>query len=247
VSLPHEGARTKAVGVVVPVHNEEDLLYHALEAIGQAFVRVEGRGITCRAAIVLDRCSDSSATVARRWVDGSRRHGGQLKPIVVRSDSASVGQARRAGSSALLQEWTDIDLRHIWLATTDADSLVPSDWLLTQLDAHEGGADLWAGRVVVDDWSPYDPFTARRWSDAYDREDAPIHGASLGFNAQLYVEAGGFTAQASGEDRALYHAIVARGGRTHHDSEVRVVTSGRRRARAPMGFSSVLTAVEESL
>ena len=215
-TLVHGGARTKAIGVIVPVHDEEDLLGHALEAIDQAFFRVGGQGIACRSAIVLDDCNDSSATIAQR----------------------------RTGSDALLRAWADTDLRHIWLATTDADSRVPYDWLVTQLNAHECGTDLWTGRVVVDDWSHYHQSTARRWSEAYDNEDAPIHGANLGFNALAYVDAGGFTAQATGEDRALYHAIVARGGRTHYDSVVKVVTSGRRHARAPMGFSYALTSVE---
>jgi glycosyltransferase involved in cell wall biosynthesis len=246
-TLVHGGARTKAIGVIVPVHDEEDLLGHALEAIDQAFFRVGGQGIACRSAIILDDCSDSSATIAQRWVDALRRRGGEHQAMVVRSHSASVGRARRTGSDALLRAWADTDLRHIWLATTDADSRVPSDWLLTQLNAHECGTELWTGRVVVDDWSLYQQSTARRWSEAYDNEDAPIHGANLGFNAQVYVDAGGFTARATGEDRALYHAIVARGGRTHYDSVAKVVTSGRRQGRAPMGFSFALTSVEADM
>jgi hypothetical protein len=63
----------------------------------------------------------------------------------------------------------------------------------------------------------------------------------------VYVDAGGFTARVTGEDRALYHAIVARGARTHHDSVAKVVTSGRRQGRAPMGFSFALTSVEAGM
>jgi glycosyltransferase involved in cell wall biosynthesis len=247
MTATYAGGRTRAIGVIVPVHNEEELLPHALEAIDRAFVEVGGRGIACRSVIVLDNCSDSSAMVVRRWVKANRRHRAQHDPIVIRSHWASVGKARRAGSTALLRTWVDIEPQHIWLATTDADSRVPSDWLVTQLDAHEQGADLWAGRVVVDDWSPYDPSTAARWEETYENEAGPIHGANLGFNAQTYVDAGGFLGHVTGEDRALYQAIVARGGRTHHDSVVKVITSARRTARAPLGFASVLEAVECAL
>ncbi len=59
--------RTKAVGVVVPVHNEEELLGPALGAIECAFSEVMHRGIEGRTAIVLDGCSDNSATIARHW------------------------------------------------------------------------------------------------------------------------------------------------------------------------------------
>jgi len=246
-ALVHEGRKTKAIGVILPVHNEEELLHDALIAIDRAFSRVGSDGIACGSVIVLDACSDSSAVIAKRWVDALRRRDGRHKPMVVWNHSASVGRARKTGANALLRMWAHIDLRHIWLASTDGDSRVPSDWLVTQLHAHESGTDLWTGRVIVDDWSHYQEATARRWREAYDNEDVPIHGANLGFNARVYVDAGGFTTQATGEDRALYQAIVARGGRTYHDSEVKVVTSGRRKGRAPMGFSHALTSVEAGL
>jgi glycosyltransferase involved in cell wall biosynthesis len=241
------GKRTRAIGVVVPVHDEEDLLDQALEAIDHAFSGICGRGIACRSVIVLDDCTDSSAAIAQRWVDALHLRGGEHQGMIVRSRVASVGQARKLGSEALLRVWAATEQRHIWLATTDADSRVPSDWLLTQLHAHEGGADVWTGRILVEDWSSYQQTAVRHWCDAYEKEDAPIHGANLGFNAQVYVDAGGFTPQATGEDRALYHAIVAQGGRTHHDSVVKVVTSARRRARAPRGFSYALASVEDEI
>ena len=56
--------RTRAVGVVVPVHNEEEHLGCALAAIDRAFSEVMHMGIECRTAIVLDGCSDGSATIA---------------------------------------------------------------------------------------------------------------------------------------------------------------------------------------
>jgi glycosyltransferase involved in cell wall biosynthesis len=211
--LEHESRKTKAIGVIVPVHNEEDLLRDALNAIDQAFWYVGNGRIACRSVIVLDVCSDSSAVIAQRWVDALRRRGDPHTPMVISNYSASVGWARRRGVNALLRKWADMDLRRIWLASTDADSRVPSDWLVSQLHAHENGADVWTGRVLVDDWSHYDKATAHRWREAYDNERVPIHGANLGCNAQAYVDAGGFTPLATGEDRALYQAIVARGGR----------------------------------
>ena len=57
--------------------------------------------------------------------------------------------ARRAGSRALLSLWPEEDPARIWLATTDADSRVPQDWLTVQLEAYLSGADMWAGRVRV--------------------------------------------------------------------------------------------------
>jgi hypothetical protein len=96
----------------------------------------------------------------------------------------------------------------------------------------------------VDEWSHYRQATSRRWKASYDREVAPVHGASLGFNAQMYLSVGGFTAVATGEDRALFRAIVERGGSVWEDAEVKVITNGRRVSRAPKGFAAALTALD---
>jgi hypothetical protein len=239
--------RTKAIGVVLPVHDEEDLLGDALDAIDDAFSHIEATAIECRTVVVLDACRDASAAISRRWVRALARRGGRHRAVATRSrGAAGVGSARRAGASALLRAWSRIDPGNIWLATTDADSRVPREWLAAQVAAHEAGADLWAGRVDVDEWSQYRPATSLRWQDSYDREVAPVHGASLGFNAQMYLKVGGFTAVATGEDQALFRAILEQGGSLWEDPAVRVITSGRRVARAPMGFAAALTALDAS-
>jgi hypothetical protein len=242
--VTRRATRTAAVGVVLPVHNEEDLLTDALEAIDHAFSHIAHEGTACRTVVVLDACSDASAAISRRWARELRRRGGPHDAVVARSRSAAVGSARRAGAAALLRAWSRTDPRNIWLATTDADSRVPESWLSAQMAAHEGGADLWTGRVDVEDWSNFQPATALTWQASYDREVVPVHGASLGFNAQIYLNVGGFPAVRTGEDRALFRAIIDGGGAACADGAMRVITSGRRQARAPMGFAAVLTGLD---
>jgi glycosyltransferase involved in cell wall biosynthesis len=239
--------RTRAVGVVVPVHNEEEHLGSALAAIDAAFSEVMHMGIECRTAIVLDGCSDGSATIAEHWTRSLARRNVPHQSITLRCRSAAVGCARRLGCATLLRNWRVLNPRNIWLATTDADSRVPPGWLAAQLDAHEVGTDVWSGRVTVDDWSSYDERTALLWNEAYDGEQLPIHGASLGFNAQVYLNAGGFAAMATGEDRALHQAITKAGGRALEDMELRVITSGRRRARAPLGFAHAVSSFDDTV
>jgi glycosyltransferase involved in cell wall biosynthesis len=236
--------RTQAVGVVLPVHNEEDLLGACLAAIAASCDLVLRFGIPCRTAIVLDRCVDASEKIARDWARHLGRCAGSHRATVLRSTGAGVGFARRSGFSAVLRSLAGTDPGRIWLATTDADSRVPENWVSAQVAAHEGGADIWSGRVMVEDWSHYEPDTEERWSRAYDRELTPIHGASLGCNGQAYLKAGGFSVVRSGEDRALHGAIVAQGGRAVEDDETKVITSGRKQGRAPLGFSGVLSSLE---
>jgi hypothetical protein len=239
--------RTKAVGVVIPVHDEEELLGSALAALERAFAEVMHLSLECRTAIVLDNCRDGSAAVARRWSRALARRRVPHQSVVSLSGSAGVGNARRLGSATLLRLWRALDPAHIWLATTDADSRVPPSWLAAQVAAHESGADIWTGRVSVEDWSTYDGRTALLWNEAYDDERLPVHGASLGFNAQSYLDAGGFASLRTGEDREIHQAILDTGGHAWEDREHRVVTSARRRARAPLGFAHALSSFADGV
>jgi hypothetical protein len=221
-----------AVGVVLPVHDEEDLLTDALQALESA-VRAVPSSVPRRVAVVLDHCRDASVPIARRW-------SGRFGAIVVQREWGSVGLARREGCAALLSLWPEKDAAQIWLATTDADSRVPRDWLTTQLQAHAAGADMWAGRVRVAEQSA----SVRRWARRYSDEQGPVHGASLGFSAALYLHLGGFRDMRSGEDRDLHHRAVAAGFRINHDRRAAVTTSSRRMGRAPNGFAQVLDDVD---
>jgi glycosyltransferase involved in cell wall biosynthesis len=227
--------RSLAVGVVLPVHNEAELLPAALEALERA-----GRQIPDRCGrhtvIVLDACVDRSEAIARRW---ARRQGRSAVTITV-VDARNVGLARGAGAEIVLAHFAGVPARRLWLATTDADSQVPPTWLSAQLAHHDAGAGLWTGRVEVADWSGRTPAAAQRWRAAYDAEARPVHGASMGVDAAAYRAAGGFPPLRTGEDRALRAAVLAIGAVEAHGGPP-VVTSARRGARAPLGFAHALS------
>jgi Glycosyl transferase family 2 len=232
--MSRTGARRapEMVGIVLPVHDEEELLPLALEGIEQA-VDALPPGMSCRVAVVLDDCRDGSSAVAHAWAS-------RVGALAIMGEYGSVGTARRTGSQALLSLWPDVNPAAIWLATTDADSRVPQDWLTVQLEAHRGAADLWAGRVRVVEESA----VAQQWKEAYAAERRPIHGASLGFSGSVHEHIGGFQCLRSGEDRDLHRRAVAAGFRVTYDLRAAVTTSARRRGRAPGGFASVLGDVE---
>jgi glycosyltransferase involved in cell wall biosynthesis len=235
----HLTGRTQVVGVVVPVHNEEELLGDALNALGESFAALRNPNTLTHLVLVFDACRDSSMSVARAWAK-------QISPqssLTVRAincDAHNVGIARNLGCEDVLDYWSEVDLASIWIATTDADSRVPRAWLDAQVRHHNAGVDVWAGRVSVHESEPHDREAVSRWQREYDAELKPIHGASLGFNAEKYLLVGGFPALATGEDRALFYSLVESGARAYFDSSYRVLTSGRRRARAPHGFSEAL-------
>jgi glycosyltransferase involved in cell wall biosynthesis len=232
VTRPQSKREIGAVGIVLPVHDEEERLPAALEAI-EAAAQALPHGIASRAVVVLDHCRDGSTAIARAW-------GGRTGALVIKRECRSVGAARRAGSRALLSCWPAMHAGEIWMATTDADSRVPTNWLTVQLQAHVSGADLWAGRVRVVEESA----TVHRWRELYEAEGDPVHGANMGFTATLYRGIGGFGRLRSGEDRDLHRRAVAAGFMIAHDRKAAVTTSSRRRGRAPGGFAGVLGGVE---
>jgi glycosyltransferase involved in cell wall biosynthesis len=231
--------RTRAVGIVVPIHNEEERLIRALGAIDVALTHLP-RSVEHRVVLVLDQCTDGSSEIAQNW---ARDRGALLE----RQSLGNVGAARQLGCNRLLATWPHLGRDRIWLATTDADSTVPPGWLEAQVVEHETGASLWLGRVEVRDWTPHDASTAARWNEIYDKEEAPVHGASMGINAQLYLDVGGFPPLATGEDHFIHRQALAQGARIKYDSDHRVITSARRIARAPSGFAHALTSIESNL
>jgi Glycosyl transferase family 2 len=230
-----------AVGVCMPVHDEEERLPRALAALDESFMRLANHSIVSRLAIVLDDCSDQSETIVRDWTFGKSH----VTTSVLTSCAHNVGVARQMGCRSLLRTWRDFDPTEVWLATTDADSEVPPDWLTHQLDCKKKNIDFWAGRVEVTDWSGRAIPTSGLWNEAYHREPAPVHGANMGISAKLFLQVGGFPPLSNGEDHALRNAVVRAGSTVCHDRQACVKTSARTRARAPFGFAHFLDSIEK--
>ena len=220
-------------GLVIPVHDEVELLPRCLSAVRAA---AKTAGVAVHVVVVLDRCTDGSAAIlAAERPLGHSTH-------VVRIDAANVGAARAAGCAALLQRY---DVGGLWLATTDADSAVGPTWLRQQLRYASSGYDAVAGTVTIDDWTSYREESQRAYRRGYRRRwgHRHVHGANLGFSADAYVDAGGFAALPTGEDVALVAALTGAGRRIAWADDVPVMTSSRRLGRSPGGMSRFLSAL----
>jgi len=229
----------EAVAVVVPAHDEEDLLPGCLAAC-QAALREAERGagpLRGQLIVVADACRDRTA-------DRARAAGAAVLGI----DARSVGAARAAGFAEALRRSGPGDPGRVWLATTDADTLVPPDWLIRQLGHARDGWDAVVGTVTVRDWTGHaghvpDRFAAQyRWPGGGPHPH--VHGANLGLTAAAYRASGGFRGLATAEDHALVQALEEAGQRVLRTAEVSVVTSARRQARAPFGFGHLLASLE---
>jgi hypothetical protein len=225
------------VGVVVPANNEQCALPLCLEGLNAAARRVS---VPVTVVVVLDSCTDFSAEV----VDiAGRTMGIAVNALTV--DARNVGFARRAGIVELLRLHPEPGM---WLATTDADSVVPENWFAAQLSHAAAGAHVVAGTVAVADWQ--DHSHAVRDRAVKDYLAAPhrhIHGANLSFTAAAYQAAGGFPPIASDEDVALVEAFRRNDEPIAWAMDLAVTTSARRQARAPRGFAGYLSSLAGSL
>lgn len=221
--------RVTAAGVVVPARDEQKRLPACLSALRKA---AEAVRIPVHVVVVADACTDQTAAVAAA-------RGAQV--ISIRA--GNVGAARAAGMAELLARTATTDPRAVWLATTDADTVVPRGWLRHQLSYADHGWDVALGTVTVTDWDEYPPHVPTAFAAMYDFADRPhphVHGANLGIRASAYLLAGGFRPLRTAEDHALVADAAKAGCRVVRASDITVDTSGRRQGRAPDGFSHVL-------
>jgi glycosyltransferase involved in cell wall biosynthesis len=221
--------------VVVPAHNELEHLPSCLTALATAAVCLTVPVLT---VVVLDATDDGSDRLVGQF--GTDAH-------FVTVDAGNVGAARAAGFEYARTVCGDNDPARTWYATTDADSVVPADWLLRMTASQ---ADMVLGVVRIPSWRHYSSEVARRYLRAYHSKGPHhnhIHGANMGFRADAYWKVGGFRALSTGEDVELVERFETAGLRIHRDAKLSVATSDRRDGRAPGGFAQHLRELSGSV
>ncbi len=228
--------------VVVPAHNEEETIGACLRALA-AQDGVDDFAVV----LVLNRCTDGTEAAARAA-------GAGLDLRIVQGPGGGPGPARRVG----------MDLAAAWLepagliASTDADTVVASDWLARQLDAVAEGADAVGGFIDLGDHDLPAAVLADRDRRAAERLTAVLAhtpsaehhhfaGASMSLTAGAYLRIGGIEPLATLEDEALERALRAHGLRVDRLLSVRVRTSARLSGRASAGLAHDLAAASRAL
>lgn len=220
------------VGVVIPARNEEQLLPRCLDSVKIALdaLKQSAPELACRCVLVLDSCVDSSADVvaSRPWV------------TPLRITAGAVGVARAAGVD-LIARMPHRPGATLWIANTDADTVVPPHWLTHQLTEARRGFELVIGSVHPDAADlDGDQLAGWRARHLLDEGHHHVHGANLGFTLEAYRRAGGFPAVAGHEDVRLVRAMKQNDTPWMSTVKTQVVTSGRRWGRAPGGFATYL-------
>lgn len=219
------------IGIVIPAHNEALTIASCLASVQRAIEQLP-KDITAYPLVVLDSCTDDTLVIVEAaGVD------------YICCDYQCVGQVRDMGiRHAIAQGAT-------WIACTDADSVVTTDWLVQQVNhIAQQLTDMICGVVSVDNWAHLTLKTQEDYIAHYQdmMGHRHIHGANLSFSSEAYLAEGGFAPLPCHEDVDLVKKFEDQGREIMWSNQVRVITSSRLDARANEGFAAFLANLEKS-
>ncbi|MEO6021315.1 MAG: glycosyltransferase [Knoellia sp.] len=227
------------VHVVIPARDEEQLLPRALASLALAQEQVESTHPHLRVdiTVVLDRCVDGSAELVRR---------AGVRSLTV--DHGNVGASRHAGVLSALTDTSSraVAASDVWIACTDADTVVPPHWLT----GHVQLSDTYDAVIgTVEPLGLTDTTVLAQWRARHVLSEGHphVHGANLGLRASTYHDVGGFHPMATDEDVDLVRRIRAGRTRWVATDTVRVASSARRISRCRGGFADYLTSLENQV
>lgn len=252
------------VCVIVPVRNEAERLAQTLAALAYQ-VDLEGQLLDSRryeVILLANNCSDDSVAIAQNFAQQHPDFALHVIEKTLPPTEAYIGRVRQILMDEAYHRLNRLGRTRGVIASTDGDTRVSPTWIAATLHEIACGADGVGGRILTDpvERAALDPYTRachlrlvgyNQWiaeleyyidPDPYD--SLPRHnlhfGASLAVTAQMYALAGGLPLVRTGEDHALYQALVRVNARFRHSPLVRVVTSARQTGRTDSGLANLL-------
>ena len=220
------------VVVAIPARDESASIRQCIRSVDQAAAEVP---VPVVVVVAADTCSDDTLDVARATTTE------YCEVLVISGEWGRAGAARAAAVRHAFDHLPP-DRCPVWIANTDADCVVPTMWLRTQLELATE-SDAVAGIVELDPAS-----TAPALLDAFaasyplgDDNHGHVHGANIGVCSNAYLAVGGWCAETVvGEDHVLWNAMRDLGHRLRQTTRLSVQTSARTRSRVLGGFATNL-------
>jgi cellulose synthase/poly-beta-1,6-N-acetylglucosamine synthase-like glycosyltransferase len=237
--------------VAVPAHNEQHRVGRCLDSVAASLREARAAGMVRRAAVAVavHRSSDGTDLAVERWR-------GEVPDLEVfrRVDdlATTVGEVRHRLVTAACKALGLRAAHDGWVFSTDADSVVPPDWVTGILDhADSSRAHCVTGLVDLDGWqthpdaaAAYEQIVQAGLDEAGHRH---VYGANLAIRLDAYAAAGGFPPHAHGEDHALVAQVRATGGLVAPAHAPVVRTSARMPGRARHGLGDLLHALANGI
>ena len=234
-------ALPRASWVVVPARDEAPHIAATLAAIARAAAAAPG-------PVHLVAVDDASADTTPHLIDAAIARWDRGSAVRLAGPATGSGGARRTGLNHAL----DHAVPGYLIASTDADSVVPADWLAALARRLDAGADVVAGDVALE--SAADPRLvaaraerlAERLHAVHRTDPTAAHphfaGANLGFRASALADLRPLPAPEALEDDALHERCRTVGLRIVRHASAPVTTSARLDGRAKVGLAAALSA-----
>lgn len=245
----HAGA-TRSTWVVVPARDEELTIAATLASIATAAESAPG---PVHLVVVDDGSTDGTAAIVGRAIAAWAAGPG----VLLEGPAAGAGWSRRTGLDHALAAAAAHDEPGALIATTDADTIVPPEWLAAMHGLLDRGAEVLAGDVLLEASADPQLVAARehrvalRLGELRDAQPLAAHphfaGSNLGFTARALGALRPLPAPFALEDEALHARCLERGLNVTHDDSFAVRTSARTHGRAAIGLATALAEDERRL
>lgn len=247
--------------VTIPAKNEAATLPRCLAAFTTQ-THLDGTPLppsSFEILLLLNNCSDNSAAIVRQWHAKNPTLSLHIAERTLPRPHAHVGTARKLLMDAAYKRLQPTGSAHTAILSTDADTVVGSDWISQNLRALEVGADVVGGAIHLlpedlEDLPPglrhcyeqdrryaslvahledrMDPRPGDRWPRHLDH-----FGSSLACAPAAYALAGGMPAVSPLEDEAFVDCVRRASLTLRHEPAVKVFTSARLQGRARIGLA----------
>jgi GT2 family glycosyltransferase len=239
--------------VAIPVKDEAERIGACLESLANQTVDLAEVAVV----LLLNNCTDATAEIVRALAP-SLPFALEMRRVELPEPYANAGWARRLAMDAAAELVRPDGL----ILTTDADTLVDTDWIEANRREIAAGVDGVAGYVMANpmELMELDPAILERGALEWEyqqlaaeleaRADPEAHdpwprhnqncGASAAVSASAYRKIGGLPPKRVGEDRALFAMLRQADFKVRHSLDVHVVTSARTDGRALGGLSDAI-------
>lgn len=234
-----ETAPIEAVAVIVPAHDEAAVVGAAMQSLSRS---AQQSAVPVTAVMVLDSCSDDTGAIVRSHIRTDR----SIEWLYVSTRCRRASSSRDAGLTTIAEHLQGrCPTSRVAVLSTDADSVVPTDWIVDHIGRLDAGADAVAG--VVDLASESNELCYERWRAEYttlfraDGTHPHVHCANLAVRLDVLGAAGGFGDLSRAEDIDLWRRMGALPTTRLRSDQTSVVrTSARLDGRVVGGFATAL-------
>ncbi len=230
--------------VAIPAHNEASTIAACVDSVGRAVTAAQRRADVGRArvAIGLHRCTDETEAKAR-WALAA--YPSIQSVFVTEHEPMAVGLIRTRLIDGAAAAARALKPESSWIFSTDADTVVPEDWIVSTLaQQRAGSAELILGLADIVDWDADEP-ARRAYRDLIEagltgHGHRHVYAANLAIRLAAFQQVGGFPGLPHGEEHGLAAAVRKAGLGVLTTLAPQVRTSARMPGRASQGLGALL-------